>query len=397
MSNPGALLGAQARTREGFANRAPGFGMTMWFSVVVPSLDAGRPTSLGSWSSCSGLDVTFTPEGPFEEGGNYTRPRHLPGKIGYSKITLERAMTVEGTAKVRKWLQDEAKAWVRGEATVPGTRPAVVITLFSGIGPSAVKIHTWELQEAIPVSWAMPSFSTAGSGGFALEKLVLQHSGFLETGVLPPHSDLVLTDSEGRRLQFLYNPAKIVLTKSRKAATAADKGKHTQVVDADRLSITLSDLRVDGAEEVTYATSVLNTWIELAWKRGAAPRARQPATGPAKPGDKPICGSCQQTLSPSTDKTPGLPRALRVVWGQHGGGMPSTMVLKKFDLTLTRFTADGDPSRASVALTLQDYVDTAPPVRSASLTLGSRSAPPTSAPATGGSHAEDSLRSKGGG
>lgn len=367
MTMPGpAAIGLATGTGAGTLQRStkagavtPSYGMTMWFNVSVSGLDGVRSEiSLGTWSACSGLDVKLTPEGPFEEGGNYLEPHFLPGKISYGQVTLERAMTAAGTAKVRQWLESQAKDWVRGASRAELAQATVVIELFSGLGKGDRLIHRWELKDAIPVSWTVPPFSTSGSGGIAIEKLALVHSGFLKAvEPVPGHRlELIEKADDTSRLSFEFNPAKITLNRAREAETGRGKvDTTTVVVDPNALAITLTDLHLEGHQQISAGVERLRRWIELhpdSW------RAARPTGAPAaaEPGNRPECETCGR-LKPSPEKASaaGSPVVLKMVWGVGGGGLPKEMLLKSFELNFRRFTATGQPSRATVKLTLQEY------------------------------------------
>ncbi|MEU4191086.1 phage tail protein [Kribbella sp. NPDC026611] len=353
LTNPGQLIGAATRPDVHRPSGPPQLGMTMWFSVSVPRLDFGEPAWLGAWSGCGGLEVDLTPEGPFAEGGNYTTPHYLPGRIGYKPVTLERAMTADGSAKVRRWLEQLSREWTSGRASVSASRSPIVITLFSGIGRQATKIHTWELADPVPVAWAVPPFSTRGSEGFAIERLTIQHSGFLKPTTPPPGHELRLVDAQQRELTFEYNPAKIRISKSREAANGKKRfSTGAEVIDANALSIKLSQLPIEGCTAVERAGGLLRDWLEFVPDPGKWTAARP--TLARKPQEKPTCNACGKTMSPPAE-SPGTPKELRIVWGSSRGGMPETMILRQFDLDLVRFTTDGRPSRAMADLTLQEY------------------------------------------
>lgn len=351
ISNPGQIVGAKLRPIGTPVGAPPLYGMSMWFTVSVPSLDKNERNSLGAWSACSGLDVNLTPDGPFGAGGNYTTPRYLPGKVTYNKVTLSRAMTPHGSTAVKQWLRDLAKTWVSGQESSKLEYPTVTITLYSA--PTAV-VHVWELKNAIPITWTMPQLSTSGGGGFAIETLVLQHGGFLE---VPEQQDAAKFELVGprpnQRLTFEFNPTSLKLSRSREAA---DGKKHIQaagdnVIDADALSVDLNELQLEGCDNVKRGNLLLRDWLEFVPQIGAA-RAKQPP--PAATEDKQLCGDCKRPMKAKDGSSPGTAKVLTVNWGREHGGMPPHVVLRKFDLTITRFTADGRPSRATVALKLQE-------------------------------------------
>ncbi|WP_112242945.1 phage tail protein [Kribbella monticola] len=329
----------------------PQYGMTMWFSVLVPGLDSVS-TSLGYWSGCSGLGVELTPEGPVAEGGNHGTQRYLPGEIKYTKVTLERAMTAEGSAKVQRWLEAQVAGWAQGWPAGP-QRP-VVIELRSGLGRQDRVIHKWVLNDAIPTSWTVPPFSTGSGGGIAIEKLTFVHSGFLKAAEPVPGSQLELHEWGNRtdRLTFFANPSKIGIEKSRVADTKrASVDSHTVVVDPNALKVELPELRLEGCEAIARAVPLLKKWLQL--KPSSAASAGK---APAAPDDDPKdCDLCNRKLPSASDgKAAGSPWVLALGWGQAGIALPGAVLLKQFNLQYTRFTPAGEPSRATVKLTLQE-------------------------------------------
>jgi phage tail-like protein len=163
--------GHGASTASGSApSSVPSYGLVMRFTVVVDS-----QKSLGSWSSCSGLSVSFEHEA-FKEGGNSEYARFLPKNVSYEKITLERAMDKTHSASVQQWLQDVIKKWILSDddgRQYEGS--TVVITLYDSRNS---KVASWTLRNAIPTSWSGPSLSGKGND-VAVEKLQLIHAGFL--------------------------------------------------------------------------------------------------------------------------------------------------------------------------------------------------------------------------
>lgn len=335
-------------------SRAP-YGLTMWFTVSVPDLDSGTGArSLGHWSGCSGIGVQLTPDGPVAEGGNHGAPRYLPGEITYPKVTLERAMTTDGTRRVRAWLERLAGQWAAGERQMIGPQRPVVIELLSGLGAGDAVIDRWELTDAIPVSWTVAPFTT-GSGGVATEKLELVHSGFLKPAEPVPGAQLQLVEKQNpqARLDFFGNPAEISLSKSREAETKrATVSTTTVVVDPNSLAVSLSKLRLEGTEAIRRAIPLLRRWVELEAPANAAAVAPKAAEGT----DPPECTLChQKNPSPEQETAAGSPRVLRMVWGDGRGVLPQEVLLKAFDVAYNRFTPGGEPSRATVTLTLQEH------------------------------------------
>ncbi|GAA3553265.1 phage tail protein [Kribbella ginsengisoli] len=335
--------------------RGPAPGVTMWFNVWVSRLD--HSMSLGTWSACSGLEVQLTPEGPFDEGGNYAVPHYLPGKVSYGKVTLERAMTYAGSRKVREWLEEQAAEWSAGrdsEVLKKSATTTVVVELHSGPGKKDQLIHSWKLTEAVAVGWTVPPFSTSG-GGIAIEKLTLVHGGFLDgTERQPVKLSLVDKADESESLTFEYNPAKITLNRKRQVDTGRSTvDSSAPMVDPNAVAITLADLRLEGTETVKTSVKKLRKWIELRSDRSSS---AGPTPPPATPGTRPVCEACKRLEpSPDSDTAPGSPVVLKLLWGAGGGGLPKEMLLKGFDLHFVRFTSAGVPSRATVTLTLEEY------------------------------------------
>jgi hypothetical protein len=200
-------------------------------------------------------------------------------------------------------------------------------------------------QHAIPVKWALPSLSSGGGGGIAMEKLSFVHGGFLKGVELGGGSKFSLAEkgSADQGLTFQYNPAKLTYGKSREKV---DK------VDRDSLKIALDDLRLEGCAAIDKAIPLLEKWVE--------PRKSQqsPSTapGPAEGTTPPACLSCAASQRSAANSTAtGSPTLLELKWGRLDNLMPRELLLKGFEMNFIRFTPDARPSRASVKLTLQVY------------------------------------------
>lgn len=156
-------------------------GLTMRFQVAVGQL------SLGSWHSCTGLQVDFDPEQIDEAGNPYYRPV-LFGRAKYSVITLERAMNSRDSPVLQQWLRSQLEQWLV-QPPKPATATAVGERALSKYGGSTVAItlfdsanavvSTWNLRGVYPASWAGPSMKAEGTGAVAKETLKLVHEGFL--------------------------------------------------------------------------------------------------------------------------------------------------------------------------------------------------------------------------
>lgn len=134
-------------------------GMAMRFAVVVDGID------LGGWAKCDGLAVEFKAE-KINEGGNYEHEIFLPGQVTYESIKLERAMTLDDSASVMRWLSSKVRDYEGGTAQ---------ISLFDAHGD---KVASWSLRNVYPVKWTGPSLNATGKD-VAVERLELVHEGFL--------------------------------------------------------------------------------------------------------------------------------------------------------------------------------------------------------------------------
>jgi phage tail-like protein len=134
-------------------------GLALRFEVTIDDYE------LGSWSKCTGLDVTFD-ICEYQEGNRPDYTWYFPGNTKYAHVTLTRACTKEGTKVVHDWL------------TAMATTPKF------GSGKITLKdawteaVWHWELRRVLPVSWKGPSFD-AGGHAVATETLELVHEGFL--------------------------------------------------------------------------------------------------------------------------------------------------------------------------------------------------------------------------
>ncbi|MBX9394360.1 phage tail protein [Streptomyces sp. TRM72054] len=146
-------------------------GMAMRFHVVVDGVD------LGGWASCKGLGVTFVNE-DVEPGGVYEYAVILPGRLQYSTITLERAMSAGDSARLQAWLRQVVTAWYRDENAddYPGVTAQIV--LLDARNDRRFPVASWSLRNVYPKSWKGPDLD-ATSGNVAVETLELAHQGFL--------------------------------------------------------------------------------------------------------------------------------------------------------------------------------------------------------------------------
>jgi phage tail-like protein len=113
---------------------------------------------------CSGLDTT-TEVVEHREGGDNLTVRKLPGRPGYSDVTL-------------KWgLTDSAELWnwrlqvIEGRAGFRRNGSVVVYDL-----SNRVEVARWNFVRAWPTKWEGPALNALGNE-VAVETLVLAHEG----------------------------------------------------------------------------------------------------------------------------------------------------------------------------------------------------------------------------
>jgi phage tail-like protein len=148
------------------APQVENLGLQMRFKVTVDGL------SLGYWSSCKGLSMTF--KATRVDGNVYDSYDYLPERVDYSDVTLVRAMNSKDSGAVWRWLADCRKQWYGPE---PGdwSGKTAVIQLFDA---QYQLVTGWTLSDVYPKQWHGPDLD-AGGGGIALETLVLAHQGFM--------------------------------------------------------------------------------------------------------------------------------------------------------------------------------------------------------------------------
>lgn len=366
----GAGIGALTRKPGPGQSDLPRYGMTMWFEVEVenPGRRGTGRGGLGRWSACKGLGVEFGFE-PVWSGGDYESPYFVPTSIQYGRITLERATERADSAAVLNWLETVAEEWIgspqggaglvasganNGAASRPGyPGSTVVIKLFSsvtdgaGAGNTGTKakrsgtatpnasqsreVATWTLRQAIPVSWKGPDLSSKG-GDIAIESLTLVHRGFLAATPSGPTNTPQSTQDQGKftltyqneTLGFQFNPRELVLDQispieDTKTSQRVLRNDGTPAQEEGKLNISLSEVCLEGADEVEKKYAKLQEWIE-----------------------------------PVKDEHGKLrPKILKVQMGAGPGQkLKKNVYLKQFRCTYNRFTASGVPSRAKVTISL---------------------------------------------
>jgi phage tail-like protein len=370
-SAPAAAVTAAStqRSPKGKGNTVQ-YGMTMWFRVVVDGMQ-----NLGEWSGCSGLGVKFTVD-QVKEGINHDSPRIVPNGLTYGEITLERAMTSADSTKVREWLESVTAGWVNGpEGGAPSgaagsaagfAGTTITVTLYSAVRPSRThtphKVAEWKLRDAYPVAWAGPTLSSK-SNDVAIEKLTLAHSGFLEPGgsKKSPASAgqglLRLTDEAMNTLPLQYNPEKVSMDKSvtiKDNSTGTMYVKDEQVTEPGKMSFSF-EVRVEGVSAVAKATAQLWDWLEPqegGWVK-ASPSGKPAQKGPELPnrGLAPVAG---ERKPPGKPANTSKPKVLTIHIGSGTNAIQRNAVLKKVNTSFTRFTGTGEPSRATISITLEE-------------------------------------------
>jgi len=396
VANAQSLTNAPAAIGLGFTQAGRGskpdkvaLGMSMWFSVVIADADVDESGDqpLGDWSSCSGLNVTFNTEA-FDEGGDYDSPWHMPLKITYGNVTLERAITKKNAQETEKWLRQVAKVWMKGDAggskeiarssstgiagNTANVSTTVHIQLHSSMISSSAKenvVHGWTLRDAIPISYTGPSLSSK-SGDVATEKLVIAHRGIESIiGGRPGKSKaqdtsndgmLVLSCAEDKErpgdVKFAFNPKAVSLSKTVNFAKDGVVGTlEQQLTDAGELGVTIDGLRLEGVTAVKDVEKLMS-WIDPMDPQpgeAKAPAAATPVV--ASPGAVNATAPASTTNpndEPKNNKSPkGTPKKISLKLGNDG--LNFTVLLKSVSAKYVRFTKTGAASRADVTLNLQ--------------------------------------------
>jgi phage tail-like protein len=134
-------------------------GMAHRFYVVV------NGQSLGDWSKCSGLKVTWD-KIEHRPGDVVNGVWFYPGTAKYEPIRLSRAAEALGSQRTQTWLK---------QISVHNAPTSGSITMYDSHN---TLVCTWTLDNMFPLSWDIDSFD-AGASKVALENLSIIHSGFL--------------------------------------------------------------------------------------------------------------------------------------------------------------------------------------------------------------------------
>jgi phage tail-like protein len=144
-------------------------GMSMRFRVSVDGIN------LGSWANCAGLSVEFK-NTRLTDGGNYEHSVILPDRVEYKAVTLRRAMSLQESATVQRWLTGVVSGWYNAASPRDFGPRTAEIELFDASGTAVVA--TWTLRNVFPSRWSGPDLDASGSQ-VAIEALELVHEGFL--------------------------------------------------------------------------------------------------------------------------------------------------------------------------------------------------------------------------
>jgi phage tail-like protein len=144
-------------------------GMSMRFRVSVDGIN------LGSWSTCAGLSVEFKSK-RVAEGGNYEYSVILPDRIEYKTVMLRRAMSLQESQIVQRWLTGVVSGWYNAASPTDFGARTAEIELFDSSGNTLVS--SWTLRNVFPARWTGPDLDATGSK-VAIESLELIHEGFL--------------------------------------------------------------------------------------------------------------------------------------------------------------------------------------------------------------------------
>lgn len=144
-------------------------GMAMRFRVHVDGIN------LGSWATCAGLSVEFKNK-KYGEGGNYEHSVILPDRIAYKTVTLRRAMSLQESTLVQRWLSQAVRSWYTVASPRDVAQRTAHIELYDNTGSGLVA--QWTLRNVYPSRWSGPDLDASGSA-VAIETLELEHEGFL--------------------------------------------------------------------------------------------------------------------------------------------------------------------------------------------------------------------------
>lgn len=135
-------------------------GLAMRFDVTVDGI------SLGSWSTCKGLNLRFKHH-KITELGSHEAVQYIPQHVEFTKVTLQRAMVAGDWDKTKSWLSKMADSFTGSTASI--------VLRDAKLG----EVAKWTLQNVMPAGWKGPALDAMGKK-VALETLEIVHEGFLE-------------------------------------------------------------------------------------------------------------------------------------------------------------------------------------------------------------------------
>jgi phage tail-like protein len=124
---------------------------------------------VADFSECTGLEVAIADE-KFNEGGRNEMVRHLPGRVTYTNLTLNRGYVRD--SELFTWCMSmlRPREIQRRDVSI-----SLMRVTHSGSTAQSTPIFTWTLHRAFPVKWSGPSFRADASGNqaVAMERLEL--------------------------------------------------------------------------------------------------------------------------------------------------------------------------------------------------------------------------------
>lgn len=124
---------------------------------------------LGNFTKISGLSAKYETE-TVKEGGENTHVHHLPGRVTYGNVTLERPVDY-GSRALSAYFSKFQKNLAKGSSNRRNTGSIMAY------GANQLPIAEWTLLDVVPVSYTGPKLG-AGSSTILTESIELAHNGF---------------------------------------------------------------------------------------------------------------------------------------------------------------------------------------------------------------------------
>jgi phage tail-like protein len=138
-------------------------GVAYVFQVVIDGI------LFGNFTQVSGLSAKYETE-TVKEGGENTHVHHLPGRMTYTNVTLQRPVDY-GTMALSSWFSKFQKNLSKGSSN---SRNNASIMAY---GANHIPIAEWTLLDAVPVAYTGPKLG-AGKSEILTESIELAHNGF---------------------------------------------------------------------------------------------------------------------------------------------------------------------------------------------------------------------------